>query len=77
MSKIDFGHFFSTLPNDQWEWVRIQAILDKLRLDIQSGVYNQISTIYGATDCLSYVSAAQLFYDNLPELQLTYPELFI
>ena len=75
MSKIDFGHFFSTLPDDQW--VRIQDICDKLQLDIRSGIYNQISTIYGATDCLSYISAAQLFYNNLPELQLTYPELFI
>ena len=75
MSKIDFGHFFSTLPDDQW--VHIQDIFDKLQLDIRSGIYNQISAIYGATDYLSYVSAAQLFYDNLPELQLTYPELFI
>ena len=75
MSKIDFGHFFSTLPDDQW--VYIQDIFDKLQLDIRSGIYNQISTIYGAADYLSYVSAAQLFYDNLPELQLTYPELFI
>lgn len=75
MNKINFGHFFSTLPNNQW--VHIQDIFDKLRLDIRSGIYNQISTIYGATDYLSYVSAARLFYDNLPELQLTYPELFI
>ena len=75
MNQIDFGHFFSTLPNDQW--IHIQDTFNKLQIDIQSGVYNQISTIYGATDYLSYVSAAQLFYDNLPELQLTYPELFI
>ena len=75
MSKIDFGHFFSTLPDDRW--VHIQDIFDKLQLDIRSGIYNQISTIYGATDYLSYVSAAQAFYENLPELQLTYPELFI
>ena len=75
MNQIDFGHFFSTLPNDQW--VHIQDTFNKLQMDIQSGVYNQISTIYGATDYLSYVSAAQLFYTNLSELQLTYPELFI
>lgn len=75
MSKIDFGHFFSTLPNDQW--VHIQDIFDKLQHDIRSGIYNQISTIYGATDYASYVASAQAFYKNLPELQLTYPELFI
>lgn len=75
MSKIDFGHFFSTLPSNQW--VHIQDIFDKLQLDIRSGIYNQISTIYGATDYLSYVSAAPAFYENLSELQLTYPELFI
>ena len=75
MNQINFGHFFSTLPNDQW--VHIQDTFNKLQIDIQSGVYNQISAIYGATDYLSYVSAAQLFYTNLPELQLTYPELFI
>ena len=75
MNQINFGHFFSTLPNDQW--VHIQDTFNKLQIDIQSGVYNQISAIYGATDYLSYISAAHLFYDNLPELQLTYPELFI
>lgn len=75
MNQINFGHFFSTLPNDQW--VHIQDIFNKLQIDIQSGVYNQISTIYGATDYLSYVSTAQTFIENLPELRLTYPELFI
>ena len=75
MNKIDFGHFFSTLPSDQW--VHIQDIFDKLQIDIQSGTYDQISTVYGATDYLSYVSAARLFYNNLPELRLAYPELFI
>lgn len=75
MNQINFGHFFSTLPNDQW--VHIQDIFNKLQIDIQSGVYNQISTIYGATDYLSYVSAAQAYIENLPELRLTYPELFI
>ena len=73
--NINFGHFFSTMPNDQWD--RIPDILEGLRYDINSGVYYHISTIYGATTYADYVLAATLYFQNLPQLQQQYPELFI
>ena len=69
------GIFFSTLPNDKWE--RIADIMEQLRIDIESGIYGRITTIYNARDNLSYTKAAIDYYNNLPALQEQYPELFI
>ena len=69
------GVFFSTLPNDKWEY--IVDIMEQLRVDIESGIYGRIATIYNARDYLSYTKAAVLYSNNLPELQEQYPELFI
>lgn len=71
----DFGHFFSTLPNEQWH--NLSNILDGLRVDIDIGVYYRIATIYGATTYSDYVLAAPLYFQNLPQLYQQYPELFI
>ena len=72
---INFSHFFSTLPNE--EFFNISSLFDQLRVDLDSGIYHRISTIYGATTYSDYVSAAILYYQNLPELEQLYPELFI
>ena len=69
------GLFFSTLPDDKWEY--IVDIMEQLRIDIESGIYGRIATIYNARDYLSYIRAAVLYYNSLPELQEQYPELFI
>ena len=73
--SINFGHFFSTLPNE--EFSHISSLFDQLRVDLDSGIYHRISTIYGATTYSDYVRAAVLYYQNLPELKQLYPELFI
>ena len=69
------GLFFSTLPNEQWD--DVVNIMNKLAIDIESGVTKRIFTIYGARDYLSYTKAAIDYYNNLPALQEQYPELFI
>ena len=74
-NTISLGHFFSTLPNE--EFVHISSLVIRLQVDIDSGIYQRISTIYGATTYSDYVSAAALYYQNLPELEQLYPELFI
>ena len=72
---ISFGKFFSTLPNE--EFINIPSLVAQLQVDIDSGIYHRISTIYGATTYSDYVHAAHLYYKNLPELEQLYPELFI
>ena len=69
------GIFFSTLPNDKWEF--INDIMEQLAIDIESGIYKRITTIYNARDYLSYIKAAVVYHSNLPALQEQYPELFI
>ena len=69
------GIFFSTLPNDKWGF--IDYIIEQLAIDIESGVYKRITTIYNARDYLSYTKASVEYHSNLPALQEQYPELFI
>ena len=69
------GIFFSTLPNDKWEF--INDIMEQLAIDIESGIYKRITVIYNARDYLSYTKAAIAYHSNLPALQEQYPELFI
>lgn len=69
------GLFFSTLPNDKWDC--IVDIIEQLRIDIESGIYGRIATIYNARDYLSYTRAAIDYHSNLPALQEQYPELFV
>ena len=45
------GIFFSTLPNDKWEF--IDDIMEQLAIDIESGIYKRITAIYNARDYLS------------------------
>ena len=72
---INLGHFFSTLPNEHWS--SLPELLAQLQSDVNTGVYCRISTIYGATTYADYVLAAPLYFQNLPQLQQQYPELFI